>query len=199
MRRAQINRKTAETDIKVDVNLDGQGHYSINTGVGFLDHMLQQLSRHSLIDIHMVAVGDTHIDDHHVTEDSALVLGSAVSHALADRRGIVRYGSALIPMDETLVRVALDCSNRPYLSWNVQLTQDKVGSFDTELVKEWFKGFAQTAGLTLHVEVIYGLNNHHMIEASYKALARALRQAIEVDARKNNEIPSTKGILKSGV
>lgn len=195
MRTARVTRTTKETDIRAEINLDGSGVYDIKTGIGFLDHMMEQLSRHSLIDITLTAQGDTHIDFHHTTEDTALALGSAVAEALGDRRGINRYGSALIPMDETLSRVALDCSNRPYLIWKVDFTRDKLGEFDTELFKEWFQAFAQEAGLTLHAEVLYGVNNHHMIEATFKALARALRQAIEIDPRKADAVPSTKGVL----
>lgn len=195
MRSATLERKTSETSIEVTVELDGEGRYEIETGIGFLDHMLAQLSRHSLIDIRLKAEGDLHIDAHHTTEDSGIALGQAVSRALGERKGIVRYGHALIPMDETLTRVALDVSNRPYLIWKVDFTQDRLGEMDTELFREWFQAFAFNAGLTLHVETLYGLNNHHMIESSYKALARALRQAIEIDPRKADAIPSTKGTL----
>ena len=195
MRTASLERNTNETRISATVALDGSGSYDVKTGVGFLDHMLEQLSRHSLIDIHLRVEGDLHIDAHHTTEDSGIVLGKAVAQALGDRRGIRRYGSALVPMDETLTRVALDLSNRPYLVWKVDFTRDKLGDFDTELFKEWFQAFAFNAGMTLHVENLYGTNNHHMIEASYKALARALREAIEIDPRKADAIPSTKGAL----
>jgi imidazoleglycerol-phosphate dehydratase len=195
MRKASIERNTKETQIKATVNLDGQGHYSVSTGIGFLDHMLEQLSRHSLIDIELVAKGDLHIDNHHTTEDSAIVIGQAVAQALGERTGITRYGDALIPMDETLVRVAIDLSNRPYLIWRVDLKRDKLGTMDTELFKEWFQAFAQAAGATLHVEVLYGENTHHIVEASYKALARALRQAASIDPRKSDAVPSTKGSL----
>lgn len=194
-RTATLERQTSETRIEVTVELDGEGRYEIETGIGFLDHMLAQLSRHSLIDIRLKAEGDLHIDAHHTTEDSGIALGQAVSRALGERKGIVRYGHALIPMDETLTRVALDISNRPYLIWKVDFTQDRLGEMDTELFREWFQAFAFNAGLTLHVETLYGLNNHHMIESSYKALARALRQAIEIDPRKADAIPSTKGTL----
>ena len=194
-RTATLERQTSETRIEVTVELDGEGRYEIETGIGFLDHMLAQLSRHSLIDIRLKAEGDLHIDAHHTTEDSGIALGQAVSRALGERKGIVRYGDALIPMDETLTRVALDVSNRPYLIWKVDFTQDRLGEMDTELFREWFQAFAFNAGLTLHVETLYGLNNHHMIESSYKALARALRQAIEIDPRKADAIPSTKGTL----
>ena len=195
MRTASVTRTTKETDICAEINLDGTGAYTIDTGIGFLDHMIEQLSRHSLIDIKLTVKGDTHIDFHHTVEDSALALGQAVMQALDDRRGIARYGSQMIAMDETLSRVVLDCSNRPYLVWSVHFTRDKIGNFDTELFKEWFQAFAQMAGLALHVEVLYGTNNHHMIEATYKALARALRQAVEIDRRKADVVPSTKGVL----
>ena len=195
MRSASVDRKTTETTISVTVNLDGQGLYKVSTGIGFLDHMVEQLSRHSLIDIELTADGDLHIDYHHTTEDSAITLGTAVSKALGERKGIQRYGSALIPMDETLTRVALDLSNRPYLIWKMDFTRDKIGEMDTELFKEWFQAFAQAAGATLHVESLYGDNSHHMIESAYKALARALRQAVEIDPRKQDAVPSTKGTL----
>jgi len=195
MRCATVDRKTTETTISVTVNLDGQGHYSVATGIGFLDHMIEQLSRHSLIDITLSAKGDLHIDFHHTTEDSAIALGAAVAKALGDRTGIRRYGSALIPMDETLSRVALDLSNRPYLVWKVDFARDKLGEMDTELFKEWFQAFAQAAGMTLHVETLYGDNSHHKIESAFKALARALRDAVEIDARKADAVPSTKGTL----
>ena len=191
----KVDRKTKETAISVSVNLDGTGAYDVETGIGFLDHMLEQLSRHSLIDVTLRAKGDLHIDFHHTTEDSGLALGQAVAEALGDRAGIRRYGSALIPMDETLSRVALDASNRPYLIWKVNFTRAKLGDMDTELFKEWFQAFAQTAGLTLHVENIYGENNHHIIESCYKALAQALRAAVEIDPRKTGAVPSTKGVL----
>jgi imidazoleglycerol-phosphate dehydratase len=195
MRQATIERKTRETDIAVTVNLDGTGHYEIASGIGFLDHMLEQLSRHSLIDLTLRAKGDRHIDDHHTTEDTGIAIGSAVSKALGDRRGIARYGAALIPMDETLTRVALDASNRPYLIWKVAFTRHKLGTFDTELFKEWFQAFAQHAGITLHIENLYGENSHHIVESCFKGLARALRQAIEIDPRQANAVPSTKGTL----
>jgi imidazoleglycerol-phosphate dehydratase len=177
------------------VDLDGTGQYDISTGIGFLDHMLEQLSRHSLIDLVVKAEGDLHIDFHHTTEDTGIVIGQAIHDALGDFRGLTRYGSALIPMDETLSRVALDVSQRPYLIWKVNFTKPKLGEMDTELFKEWFQAFAQAAGITLHVENIYGENNHHIVESCFKALARALRQAIEIDPRKADEIPSTKGVL----
>jgi len=195
MREATIQRNTKETKITGSVRLDGTGAYDIATGIGFLDHMLEQLSRHSLIDITLKAEGDLHIDYHHTTEDTGIVLGQAVSQALGDRKGIVRYGSEMIPMDETLTRVALDASNRPYLIWKVAFTRDKLGQMDTELFKEWFQAFAQHAGLTLHVENLYGENSHHIVESCYKGLARALRQAIELDPRQAGAVPSTKGSL----
>ena len=179
----------------VEVNLDGVGVYDIETGIGFLDHMLEQLSRHSLIDLRVRASGDLHIDFHHTTEDSGYAIGEAISQALGERRGIRRYGYALVPMDETLTRVALDASNRPYLVWKVPISRPKLGDMDTELFQEWFKAFSQAAGLTLHVETIYGENNHHMIESCYKGLARSLRDAVEIDVRREDSIPSTKGIL----
>ena len=195
MRQATVERHTKETRISASVFLDGEGNYDVSTGIGFLDHMLEQLSRHSLMDISLKAEGDLHVDQHHTTEDSAIVLGQAFSKALGERKGITRYGAALIPMDETLTRVALDASNRPYLIWKVDFTRDKLGEMDTELFREWFQAFAQHGGLTLHVETIYGLNNHHIVESSFKGLARALRQAIEIDPRKADAVPSTKGQL----
>jgi imidazoleglycerol-phosphate dehydratase len=194
-RTARVERNTKETQISVEVNLDGTGEYDVSTGIGFLDHMLEQLSRHSLIDLKLQAKGDLHIDFHHTTEDSALALGEALSRAMGDRAGIGRYGSALIPMDETLTRVVLDASNRPYLIWQVDFPIPKVGEMDTELFKEWFQALSQAAGLTLHVENIYGANSHHIIESCYKGLARALRQAVEIDLRKADAVPSTKGVL----
>ncbi|MFA7428933.1 MAG: imidazoleglycerol-phosphate dehydratase HisB [Rhodospirillaceae bacterium] len=195
MRQATVERVTKETAITVTINLDGIGHYDVDTGIGFLDHMLEQLSRHSLIDLTVRAKGDTHIDYHHTVEDSALAIGEALSMALGDRKGISRYGSALIPMDEALTQVSLDLSNRPYLVWKVAFTRDKLGTMDTELFKEWFQALSQTAGMTLHVWNHYGENNHHIVESSYKALARALRQAIQIDPRKADAVPSTKGVL----
>jgi imidazoleglycerol-phosphate dehydratase len=195
MRRATIERKTTETSIGVTIDLDGTGSYSVDTGIGFLDHMLEQLSRHSLIDLTVNADGDLHIDAHHTTEDSGIAIGQAVAAALGERKGISRYGQALIPMDETLTRVAIDLSNRPYLVWRVDFRRDKVGDMDTELFKEWFQAFAQAAGATLHVECLYGENNHHIVESCFKALARALRQAVETDPRKADAVPSTKGVL----
>ena len=195
MRRAQVDRTTNETKIFAAVDLDGSGSYKVSTGLGFLDHMIEQLSRHSLIDIELTVEGDLHIDGHHTTEDSGIALGQAVAQALSDRKGIVRYGDAMIPMDETLTRVSLDLSNRPYLIWKVDFTRDKLGEMDTELFREWFQAFAQHAGLTLHVETLYGLNNHHIVESCYKGLARALRAAVEIDPRKADQVPSTKGLL----
>ncbi len=195
MRKASIERNTTETKIRVAVDLDGGGRYVVRTGIGFLDHMLEQLSRHSLMDLDVAVDGDLHIDGHHTTEDSAIAIGQAVAQALGDRKGITRYGSALVPMDETLTRVAIDLSNRPYLVWKVAFSRDKVGDMDTELFKEWFTAFAQAAGATLHVETLYGENSHHIIESCFKALARALRQAIEIDPRKADAVPSTKGTL----
>ena len=195
MREAKVERNTKETRITASVKLDGTGRYDIKTGIGFLDHMLEQLSRHSLIDITLKAEGDLHIDFHHTTEDCGIVLGQAVSQALGGREGIVRYADAFIPMDETLTRVALDASNRPYLVWKVDIARDKLGEMDTELFKEWFQAFAQHAGLTLHVENLYGRNSHHIVESCYKGLARTLRRAIEIDPRQAGAVPSTKGSL----
>ena len=195
MRQASIERDTRETQISVTVDLDGTGKYDVSTGIGFLDHMLEQLSRHSLIDLTVRAKGDLHIDAHHTNEDTGIAIGQAVGQALGDRTGITRYGSALIAMDETLTRVALDCSNRPWLVWKVAFTRPKLGDFDTELFREWFQAFAQNAGLTLHVENLYGGNNHHIAESCYKGLARALRQAVEIDPRQAGAVPSTKGVL----
>ena len=195
MRQASVERNTKETQISAEVDLDGTGYYDVSTGIGFLDHMLEQLSRHSLIDLKVRAQGDLHIDFHHTTEDTGYAVGEALSKALGDRAGIVRYGDALIPMDETLTRVALDCSNRPYLVWKVDFTRPKLGDMDTELFQEWFKAFAQSAGLTLHVETLYGENNHHIVESCFKGLARALKTAIAIDPRKADVVPSTKGVL----
>jgi imidazoleglycerol-phosphate dehydratase len=194
-RRASVERVTRETRIVGTVDLDGTGDYDISTGIGFLDHMLEQLSRHSLIDIKLRAEGDLHIDFHHTTEDSGYVIGEAVAQALGERRGITRYGSAMIPMDETLSRVAIDVSNRPYLIWKVAFTRPKLGEMDTELFKEWFQAFAQSAGVTLHVENLYGENNHHIVESCFKGLARSLRQAVAIDPRAAATVPSTKGTL----
>lgn len=195
MRTATVRRDTTETKIAVTVNLDGAGVYRVATGIGFLDHMLEQLSRHSLIDLDVAVEGDLHIDQHHTTEDSALAIGEAVSQALGNRRGIARYGTAYAPMDEALTRCALDISGRPFLVWKLAFTQEKLGEWDTELVEHWFHSFAQTAGLTLHIENLYGRNNHHLVESAFKALARALRQAVELDPRKSDSVPSTKGTL----
>lgn len=195
MRIAKVNRKTKETSIEAEVNLDGKGVYKIDTGIGFLNHMLEQLSKHSLVDINLKAKGDLHIDLHHTTEDSGIVIGEAVAKALGDKKGIKRYAHAYIPMDETLSRVSLDISNRPYLVWNVKLKIEKLGEMDTELFKEWFQAFSQSAGITLHIENIYGDNSHHVIESCFKGLARALRLALEKDARVGDSLPSTKGIL----
>jgi len=195
VRKATVKRETKETKISVEINLDGTGKYEVSTGIGFLDHMLEQLSRHSLIDLKVNAEGDLHIDYHHTTEDTGWAIGEAFSKALGDKKGITRYGSAYIPMDETLSRVALDLSNRPYLIWKVEFTKHKLGDMDTELFREWFQAFSQSAGATLHVENLYGENNHHIIESCYKGIARALRSAIEIDPRKKDEVPSTKGKL----
>ena len=194
-RKGKINRKTKETSIIVEANLDGSGSYKIDTKIGFLNHMLEQLSKHSLIDLKVVAKGDTHIDLHHTTEDTGIAIGECIKKALGSAKGIRRYGHALIPMDETLTRVTIDVSNRPYLIWKVKLKVEKLGEMDTELFKEWFQALSQSAGITLHVENIYGDNSHHIIESCYKGLARALRQALEVDKRIKNIIPSTKGKL----
>ncbi len=195
MRKAKVKRKTKETAIEVAVNLDGTGQYAVSTGVGFLDHMLEQLSRHSLIDLQVTAAGDLGIDSHHTTEDIGIAVGDAVAKALGDRKGIIRYGSAMAPMDEVLTRVVVDASMRPRLVWRVKFKSPKVGDTDIELFKEWFQAFAQAAGLTLHVETLYGDNNHHIVESCYKGLARALRQAVEIDSRKADTVPSTKGVL----
>ena len=196
-RMATRARKTKETSIEVGVNLDGTGDYDVSTGIGFLDHMLEQLSRHSLIDLKVRAEGDLHIDFHHTPEDTGIVLGEAVREALGDFKGLTRYGSAIIPMDETCTRVSLDVSQRPYLVWRVAFTKPKLGDMDTELFKEWFQAFAQAAGITLHIENLYGENNHHIVESCFKGLARALREAIEIDPRKSDAVPSTKGVLGS--
>jgi len=195
MRIAKVNRKTKETSVEAEINLDGTGIYKIDTGIGFLNHMLEQLSKHSLVDINLKAKGDLHIDLHHTTEDSGIVIGEAIAKALGDKKGIKRYAHAYIPMDETLSRVSLDISNRPYLIWNVKLKVEKLGEMDTELFKEWFQAFSQSAGITLHVENIYGDNSHHIIESCFKGLARALRLALEKDSRAGDSLPSTKGIL----
>ena len=195
MRKYSVNRKTKETTIDVKINLDGQGKSDISTGIGFLDHMLEQISKHSLIDISIIANGDLHVDLHHTTEDSALALGEALNKALGERKGIKRFGQALSAMDETLSRVVVDCSNRPYLVWKVGFTISQLGEMDTELFKEWFRAFSQSSGITLHVENLYGENNHHIIESCFKGLARALREAVSIDFKRTNEIPSTKGSL----
>ena len=196
-RTATRARQTKETKIEVAVNLDGTGDYEVSTGIGFLDHMLEQLSRHSLIDLKVAAEGDLHIDFHHTTEDTGIVIGEAVREALGDFKGLTRYGSATIPMDETCTRVSLDVSQRPYLIWKVAFTKPKLGDMDTELFKEWFQAFAQAAGITLHIENLYGENNHHIVESCFKGLARALREASEIDPRKSDAVPSTKGVLGS--
>lgn len=195
MRSASIDRKTNETDISVTLTLDGTGKYDVNTGIGFLDHMLEQLARHSLMDITLKVDGDLHVDQHHTTEDSGIAIGQAFAQALGDKKGITRYGSCDLAMDETLTRVALDISGRPYLIWNVEFSRDKVGDMDTELFREWFQAFSQHAGITLHVNNEYGENNHHIVETCYKALARALRVALTIDAAQQDRIPSTKGSL----
>jgi imidazoleglycerol-phosphate dehydratase len=195
IRKAKISRKTKETSIAVEVNIDGKGKYKIETGIGFLDHMLEQLSKHSLMDISVKAKGDTHIDLHHTTEDTGIAIGEAINKAAGNRKGIKRYAHALIPMDETLTRVAIDVSNRPYLIWKVNLKVEKLGEMDTELFKEWFQAFSQSAGITLHIENIYGENSHHKIESCFKGLARSLKDAFEIDKRIKSSIPSTKGKL----
>jgi len=195
MRTGRITRNTAETRIEIEVNLDGSGTYDVSTGIGFLDHMVEQFAKHSLIDVTMKVDGDLHIDQHHTTEDSALALGQALGKALGDKGGIARYGTAFSPMDETLARVALDISGRPYLVWRAGFSQEKLGEWDTELIEHWFHSVAQTCGLTLHVELVYGTNNHHICEAIYKGFARAMRQAVEIDPRKGGAVPSTKGQL----
>ncbi len=195
MRRAHINRTTAETAITVDIDLDGTGTYDMQTGVGFFDHMLDQLARHSLIDITVRAEGDLHIDDHHTVEDTGIALGQALAQALGDKRGIRRYGECHLPMDDAQVRCALDLSGRPFLVWNLDLPTAKIGTFDTELVREFFQALATHGGITLHVDLLHGLNSHHIAEAAFKAVARALRMAVEVDPRKSDAVPSTKGAL----
>ena len=196
-RTAKVERKTKETSVAVEVNLDGTGQYDVSTGIGFLDHMLEQLSRHSLMDLKLRAEGDLHIDFHHTTEDTGIVIGEAVKKALGDFKGIRRYATAIIPMDETCTRVSIDVSQRPYLIWKVDFSRPKIGDMDTELFKEWFQAFALNAGITLHVENMYGENNHHIVESCFKGLARALRDAMEIDPRTANVIPSTKGVLGS--
>ena len=195
MRRAQITRKTAETDVTVTVALDGTGQYDNKTGVGFFDHMLDQLARHSLIDISVQATGDLHSDDHHTVEDVGIALGQALTQAWGDKRGIRRYGACLLPMDDALLRCALDISGRPYLVWNVTLPTAQIGSFDTELLREFFQALSTHAGLTLHIDMLHGINSHHIAEAAFKSVARALRDAVAVDPRTSGAIPSTKGSL----
>ncbi len=195
MRKAEIARSTTETSIKASVNLDGTGTFAVKSGVGFFDHMMEQLARHSLIDIEIAASGDLHIDDHHTVEDAGIALGQAVAKALGDRKGIRRYGSCDLPMDEALSRCAIDVSGRPFLIFKVNFPTAKIGTFDTELVREWFQAFAMNAGITLHIENAYGANSHHIAESCFKALARALRDALEIDPRQQNRIPSTKGTL----
>ncbi len=195
MRTASIARKTSETDIAVEVNLDGTGAYAVSTGIGFLDHMIEQFSRHSLIDIRCKIAGDLHVDQHHTTEDSAIAIGQAILEALGDKAGIGRYGMAYSPMDEALCRVTLDVSGRPWLVWKAQFSQPRLGEMDTELFQHWFHSIAQAVGITLHIELLYGENNHHIIEGIFKGFARAMRQAVELDARKAGAIPSTKGLL----
>ena len=195
MRQASITRKTTETSVSASVSLDGTGTYDMKTGVGFFDHMMEQLARHSLIDMKIEAKGDLHIDDHHTVEDCGIALGQAVAKALGDRKGIRRYASADLPMDETLTRCAIDVSGRPFLIFKVNFPRQKIGTFDTELVREWFQAFAMNAGITLHIENAYGENAHHIAESCFKALARALRVAIEIDPRQKDVIPSTKGSL----
>ena len=195
MRTAKVTRKTAETDISVEINLDGTGVYDNQTGVGFFDHMLDQLSRHALIDMTVKADGDLHIDDHHTVEDVGIALGKALAQAMGDKRGINRYGSCLLVMDDTLIRAALDMSGRAYLTWKVDFTSSQIGSFDTELVREFFTAFVMNSGMNLHIERLDGINSHHIAEASFKAVARALRVALETDPRKADAIPSTKGTL----
>ncbi len=195
MRKASVERKTRETEISVSLDLDGSGKFDISTGIGFLDHMLESFSRHSCIDLKVHATGDTHVDFHHTTEDTAIVIGQALAKALGEPRGIRRFGSALIPMDETLTRCAVDVSGRPYFIWKVSFSRAKLGEMDTELFKEWFQALSQSAGLTLHIENIHGENNHHIAESCFKACARALRDALEPDPRLGGAIPSTKGTL----
>ena len=194
-RKAKISRKTKETSISVDLNIDGKGKYKVDTGIGFLNHMLEQLSKHSSIDLTLKAKGDTHIDLHHTTEDTGIAIGECLKKASKNFIGIKRYAHALLPMDETLTRVAIDVSNRPYLIWNVKLKVEKLGEMDTELFKEWFQAFSQAAGITLHIENLYGDNSHHIIESCFKALARSLKEALEIDKRIKNSIPSTKGTI----
>lgn len=195
MRTATVQRATSETSISVELNLDGTGLYEVSTGIGFLDHMLEQLSRHSLIDLKVTTKGDLHVDQHHTTEDTGIAIGEALAKALGDKKGITRYGHAYAPMDETLTRCALDISGRPWLVFKADFGTPRLGEWDTELIEHWFHSFAHGAGITLHVENLYGSNNHHVVESCYKALARALRVAVEIDPRKADSIPSTKGML----
>ena len=195
MRSATITRNTAETQISVTINLDGTGQYDNQTGVGFFDHMLDQLSRHSLIDMTIRAAGDYHIDDHHTVEDTGIALGQAIVQAVGDKKGINRYGSCLLPMDDALVRAALDISARPFLVFNLDMPTQKIGNFDTELVREFFQALSTHAGLTLHLDQLHGLNSHHIAEAAFKSVARAWRQAVEIDPRMSQALPSTKGAL----
>ena len=195
-RTAKINRQTKETRIEATINLDGTGQFDVATGIGFLDHMIEQLARHSLIDITLKAEGDLHIDFHHTTEDCGIVLGQALAQALGERRGITRYADCHLAMDETLTRAAIDVSGRPFLVWDVTFPTQKVGDMDTELFREWFQAFAQNAGITLHVATLYGVNSHHIAETCFKALARTLRTAVEIDARQGDRVPSTKGSLQ---
>lgn len=195
MRKASITRKTAETDISVEIDLDGTGSYANSTGVGFFDHMLDQLARHALIDMKVTATGDLHIDDHHTVEDTGIALGQALAQAMGEKRGIRRYGACLLPMDDALVRAALDLSGRPYLVWNVDMPTAKIGTFDTELVREFFQALSTHGGITLHVDRLHGVNSHHIAEAAFKAVARSLRDALETDPRKSDAVPSTKGTL----
>lgn len=195
MRKARITRKTAETNITVEINVDGVGRYDNQTGIGFFDHMLDQLARHSLIDMKIRCQGDLHIDDHHSVEDVGIALGQALTKALGDKKGIRRYGACLLPMDDALVRAALDLSGRPYLVWNLDLPGARIGTFDTELVREFFQAFSTHGGITLHVDRLHGINSHHIAEATFKSVARALREAVETDPRKADDVPSTKGAL----
>ena len=195
MRSASVTRKTAETDISVEITLDGTGQYDNQTGVGFFDHMLDQLARHALMDMTVRCTGDLHIDDHHTVEDVGIAIGQALAQAMGDKRGIKRYGSCLLPMDDALVRAALDLSGRPYLVWNLEMPTSKIGTFDTELVREFFQALSTHGGITLHVDQIHGINSHHIAEAAFKAVARALRDALETDPRKADAVPSTKGML----
>ncbi len=195
MRTATITRKTAETDISVKINLDGTGTYDNQTGIGFFDHMLDQLARHSMIDLEISATGDLHIDDHHTVEDTGIALGQALTKALGDKRGIRRYGACLLPMDDAQVRCALDLSARPFLIWNADLPTAKIGTFDTELVREFFQALSTHGGITLHIDALHGINSHHIAEATFKSVARALREAVEADPRSAGALPSTKGAL----